>query len=169
MTLSETFALIKSDYRVSKGFKKSLMIMSFYRLAHYFHKAPLYLKPVSFVYWVFYKTLTEFVMGVEVPPGCEIGPGARILHGVGVVVHENARIGSNVTIFQGVTIGGKRDGVPTIGNHVEIGASAIILGGVTIGDGAVIGAGAVVVKDVPANAVVAGYASRIIRMKNGNG
>jgi serine O-acetyltransferase len=104
--------------------------------------------------------------GVEIHPGATLGSGIFIDHATGVVVGETARIGDDVTIYQGVTLGGtslehaKRH--PTIGNRVTIGAGAKILGPITIGDDSRIGANAVVVSSVPANSVVVGIPGRII-------
>ena len=92
-------------------------------------------------------------------------------HPIGIVINKNAKIGKNCTIWQNVTIGdGFRDKngsrYPIIGDNVEIFANAVIIGGITIGDNAVIGAGSVVVHDVPANAIVAGNPAKIIRQNN---
>jgi serine acetyltransferase len=162
-------ALVKSDFKANRGHPKGFLLLLLYRLAHFFYTAPFYLWPLSFIYHVFYKIITEFVIGFEIPWSCEIGPSARIFHGIGLVVHPSVRIGSHVVLRQGVTIGTKYTksdaGVPTIGNHVDIGASALILGSIAIGDGAAIGAGSVVLKDVPPQGVVAGNPARLIRIK----
>ena len=103
---------------------------------------------------------------IEIHPGAKFGKRCFIDHGVGVVIGETAVIGSDVTIFQGVTLGGtgaeKGKRHPTIGNGVVIGAEAIILGNIHIGDNARIGAGAVVTKSVPANSTVVGNPARIV-------
>lgn len=97
--------------------------------------------------------------GIDLPRTCVIGPGFRITHGRGLVVHDDAIIGNNVTVFHGVTIGSKRKGnrlvAPIIGNEVTISACAIVIGEVHIGDGAIVGAGAIVVKNVAAYSIVA--------------
>lgn len=98
--------------------------------------------------------------GIEIHPGAVIGPRFFIDHGMGVVIGETAEIGSDVTLYHGVTLGGaslthgKRH--PTLGDRVVVGAGAKILGNITIGDDTRVGANAVVVKTVPANAVVVG-------------
>ena len=103
---------------------------------------------------------------IEIHPGAQIGRRLFIDHGCGVVIGETSVIGHDVTIFQGVTLGGtgKEKGKrhPTIGNNVVIGAEAIILGNITIGDRAFIGAGSVVIKPVPAGATVVGNPARIL-------
>ena len=105
--------------------------------------------------------------GIEIHPGAMIGRGLFIDHGFGVVIGETAELGENVTLFQGVTLGGtgKEKGKrhPTLRNNVVVGAGAKVLGSIVIGDGVRIGANAVVIRDVPANAVVVGVPGRIVR------
>ncbi len=99
----------------------------------------------------------------HVSPAAEIGAGLRLPHATGIVIGIGARIGERVTIYQNVTIGtreGGGDSYPTIGNQVVIYAGAVIVGGLKIGDGAVIGANSVVLSDVPAGAVAVGAPAR---------
>jgi serine O-acetyltransferase len=107
----------------------------------------------------------RFLTGIEIHPAAVVGPGLFIDHGMGIVVGETAEIGENVSILQGVTLGGtsaKREKRhPTIGDNVMIGAGAAVLGGFTIGAGSRIGAGSVVVREVPENCVVVGVPGRI--------
>ena len=91
------------------------------------------------------------ISGAEIPLNARIGGGLLIPHPNGIVIHPDAAIGNNCLIFQQVTLGTRHNGVPVIGNHVDIGAGAKILGGVIVGDHARLGANAVVVADVPAN------------------
>lgn len=111
--------------------------------------------------------LGKFFTGIEIHPGATIGKSLFIDHGMGVVIGETAIIGDNVTLYQGVTLGGtgKEKGKrhPTIGNNVVIGAGAKVLGNITIGDNAYIGANAVVIKDVPPDSTVVGVPGRITR------
>lgn len=111
--------------------------------------------------------LARFLTGIEIHPGARIGRGLFIDHGMGVVIGETAIIGDDVTLFQGVTLGGtgKETGKrhPTIGKNVVVGTGAKILGNITIGDNSYIGANAVVIKDVPANATVVGVPGRITK------
>lgn len=104
------------------------------------------------------------VTGADIPLGCRIGGGMILPHPNGVVIHPEVEIGANGLIFQQVTLGTNRgrDGVPRIGAHVDIGPGARVLGPVTIGDHAVIGANAVVLRDVPAGAVAVGVPARIL-------
>jgi serine O-acetyltransferase len=103
------------------------------------------------------------VTGADISLGCTIGGGLRIPHPNGIVIHDDAVIGVNCTIFQQVTIGMQGEGVPRIAGHVDIGAGAKILGPVTIGPHAKVGANAVVLDDVPASAVAVGIPARILQ------
>jgi serine O-acetyltransferase len=106
----------------------------------------------------------RFLTGVEIHPGARIGRRLFIDHGMGVVIGETARIGDDVMLYHGVTLGGKsarrEKRHPTLGDGVVVGANATILGPVTIGAGSSVGAGAVVVKDAPAGAVLVGIPAR---------
>ena len=107
----------------------------------------------------------RFYTGIEIHPGAKIGRRFFIDHGMGVVIGETAEVGANVTLLQGVTLGGtsrKREKRhPTLGNNVTVGAGAKIIGAFRIGDGSRIGAGSVVVREVPPNAVVVGVPGRV--------
>jgi serine O-acetyltransferase len=106
----------------------------------------------------------SLIAGVDIPLNSSIGGGCLILHPNGIVVHPRARIGPNSLLFQQVTIGtGSTPGYPVLGGHVEVGAGAKILGGITIGDHVTIGANAVVLKDVPSGSFVAGVPAVIKR------
>ncbi len=110
--------------------------------------------------------LTRFFTGIEIHPGARIGRGLFIDHGAGVVIGETCEIGDNVTIYQGVTLGGtgKEKGKrhPTVGNNVIIATGAKVLGSFKIGDNSKIGAGAVVLQEVPPNSTVVGIKARIV-------
>jgi len=112
------------------------------------------------------RTLT----GVEIHPAATIGRGLFIDHGTGVVIGETAVLGNNVTLFQGVTLGGtgKERGKrhPTIGDNVVIGAGAKVLGNIQIGSDSIIGANAVVIRDVPEHSTVVGVPGRIAKIKD---
>ena len=107
----------------------------------------------------------RWLTGIEIHPGAGIGRGLFIDHGMGVVIGETSVIGDNVTLFQGVTLGGtgKEKGKrhPTLGNNVVVGAGAKVLGNIRIGDNVSIGANAVVLRDVPPNSTVVGVPGRI--------
>lgn len=114
--------------------------------------------------------ICRFLTGIEIHPGAKIGDGFFIDHGMGVVIGETSEIGNNVTLYQGVTLGGtshqraKRH--PTLGNNVVVGVGAQLIGDITIGDNTKIGAGSVVVNSVPANATVVGIPGRVVAVRN---
>ncbi len=114
----------------------------------------------------FLSNLVRAATGIEIHPAARIGRRFFIDHGMGVLIGETAEIGDDVTLYKGVTLGGTSLGRgkrhPTIGNDVVIGTNASILGAITVGDGARVGAGSVVVRDVPPRATVVGIPGRIV-------
>lgn len=132
----------------------------FHRVAHCLYKRGMILLPRLI------SQFSRFVTGIEIHPGARIGDGLFIDHGTGVVIGETAEIGDNVTIYQGVTLGGtgKEKGKrhPTVGNNVVISTGAKVLGNIKIGDNAKIGAGSVVLRDVPPNTTVVGVPGKVV-------
>jgi len=114
--------------------------------------------------------LNRFFTGIEIHPGARIGEGFFIDHGMGVVIGETSEIGDNVTIYQGVTLGGtshqKAKRHPTLGNNVVVGVGAQVIGAITIGENTKVGAGSVVVNSVPPNATVIGVPGRVVALRN---
>ena len=110
----------------------------------------------------------KFLTGIEIHPAAKIAAGVFIDHGHGVVIGETAEVGTGTVIYQGCTLGGtgKEKGKrhPTIGENCIISAGASVLGNITVGDGAKIGAGAVVLKDVPPRATVVGVPARVVKI-----
>jgi serine O-acetyltransferase len=141
----------------------SMQALIMHRLAHWFYKKKMFFmaRLVS--------QINRFITGIEIHPGARIGNGLFIDHGMGVVIGETAEIGDNVTIYHGVTLGGtgkdKGKRHPTIGDNVIIGAGVKVLGPIYVGSGAKIGANAVVLKDVPANATAVGIPAKMIEAK----
>ena len=133
-----------------------------YRFAHfmYVHNYKLVARIVS--------QIAKFFTGIEIHPGAKIGSGVFIDHGEGVVIGETAEIGNNVVIYQGVTLGGtgkdKGKRHPTIEDNVMISAGAKVLGPFTVGKNAKIGAGSIVLDEVPANATVVGAPGRVVKL-----
>ena len=131
-----------------------------HRIAHHFYKKN----------WVVFprmiNTFSRFLTGIDIHPGAKLGPGLFIDHGMGLVIGETAELGSNVTLYQGVTLGGtgKEQGKrhPTIGNNVVVSSGAKVLGSFKVGDNSKIGSGSVVLKEVPPNSVVVGIPGRIV-------
>jgi serine O-acetyltransferase len=112
---------------------------------------------------------TKWITGIEIHPGAEIGKGFFIDHGMGVVIGETTIIGNNVTLFQGVTLGGtgKEKGKrhPTLKDNVVVGAGAKILGNITVGNNVMVGANAVVLRDVPDDSTVVGVPGRVAKSR----
>lgn len=112
---------------------------------------------------------TKKKTGIDIHPGAQIGSGFFIDHGTGVVIGETTVIGNNVTLYQGVTLGGTGKDVgkrhPTLGDDVTVGAGAKVLGPITLGNHVKVGAGAIVLKDVPDQCTVVGNPGRIVRGK----
>ena len=142
----------------------SFKVMLSYRRAH-----KLYVKGHYFwARWVSQRAARK--TGIEIHPGAQIGKGLFIDHGTGVIIGETTIIGDNCTLYQGVTLGGtgKEHGKrhPTIGNNVMISAGAKVLGSFKIGDNSKIGAGSVVLEEVPPNSTVVGVPGRVVKRNN---
>jgi serine O-acetyltransferase len=175
--MSDTFRKIKNDFRAAlsmdpaatsrlevaltyAGFHALLL----HRFAHWLWKSRVPFIPRAL------SQAARFLTGIEIHPGATIGSGMFIDHGMGVVIGETSEVGDNVTLFQGVTLGGtgklrgKRH--PTLGSHVVVGAGAKVLGPIEIGDYVKIGANAVVLQDVPDHSTVVGIPGKIVRIKD---
>jgi serine O-acetyltransferase len=141
-------------------FSQGLHALKLHRLSHKLYLKKRY-KTARFINYV-----SRVLTGADIHPGAVIGNGFFIDHATGVVIGETSEIGNNVSIYQGVTLGGisteKKKRHPTIGNNVVIGAGATILGPITIGDNVRVGAGSVVVKSVPPNSTVVGVPAKIV-------
>jgi len=134
-----------------------------HRAAHFFYKIKIYViaRMISHI--------ARFLTGIEIHPGAKIGRRVFIDHGMGIVIGETAEIGDDTLLYKGVVLGGtsleREKRHPTIGKNVVIGSNACVLGPITIGDGAKIGSGSVVVKDVPTGATVVGVPGKIVEKK----
>jgi serine O-acetyltransferase len=135
-----------------------------YRIAHKLYQR----KHYFLARW--YSQRTVHKTGIEIHPGATIGKGLFIDHGYGVVIGETAIVGDNVTLYQGVTLGGtgKEKGKrhPTIGDNVMISAGAKVIGSFTVGENSKIGAGSVVLSEVPPNSTVVGVPGRVVKRDN---
>jgi len=110
----------------------------------------------------YYSLLGRFLSGFEIYYSAEIGNGLRINHGIGTVIGARVKIGDNCLIHQNITLGDKNSGRPTIGNNITIYSGAKILGDIHIGDGSIIGANSVCLKNAPAGSVLVGIPSKLI-------
>lgn len=162
------FKNLREDWNTYGGdiWCQGLWVMWVYRFGQWRYRvAPALLrKPFSLLYKVL-RTLCQMLAGIELPCETRIGRRLRIEHFGGIIISGDAVIGDDVVLRHGVTIGLKHTherGAPRIGNRVDIGAGAKIIGNIVIGDDAVIGANAVVLKNVPAGALAVGVPARII-------
>ncbi|HSI13956.1 MAG TPA: DapH/DapD/GlmU-related protein [Chthoniobacter sp.] len=162
-------AAIFQDWKANAANPKGRLIMVLFRTAYWLRHGPAILWPVRVVYGVFYRIGVEWLLGIELPWKTRVGPGLRIDHGQSLVIHDGTVLGRDCWLRHCTTLGvkisrdGTLSGAPTLGDRVSVGAHSVILGPIHIGDDAVVGSGAVVVKDVPAGAVVAGNPAQIIR------
>ena len=163
-------AVFKRDpaARTPLGFLEVLLLYSGFH-AMFWHRINHYLHAKLRIPFIprFIAQLVRWFTGIEIHPGAKIGPGFFIDHGMGVVIGETAEVGRDVTIYQGVTLGGtgtargKRH--PTLGDHVVVGAGAKILGNIRIGNNVKVGGGSVVIHSVPDNCTVVGVPAEIVR------
>lgn len=164
--LKEEIAVIRER---DPAIKKSVEVLLYpgfkaiirHRIAHKLYKK----KHYFLARYISQRTVRK--TGIEIHPGATIGKGFFIDHGSGVIIGETAIVGDNVTLYQGVTLGGtgKESGKrhPTIGDNVMIGAGAKVLGSFTVGENSMIGAGSVILQEVPPNSTVVGVPGRIVK------
>ena len=168
-TIKETVQVIKKNDPAATSVLSALVnypglhAIALHRVHHCMHKSGL----KFFARWG--SQCARFMTGIEIHPGAVIGRRFFIDHGMGVVIGETTIIGDDVTLYQGVTLGGtgKETGKrhPTLGNGVVVGVGASVLGAITLGDNSKVGGGAVAVKDVPAGATVVGIPAKIVGEK----
>ncbi len=166
-----TRAWILQDFKVNRYRPRIQTMLVLFRFAQatrwpFDARPKLRSYPVTFVYTI----LSEWLLGMELPVKTSVGSRLQIAHGFGLVVNVDTQVGSNVTLRQNVTVGNRGSGGPSpiLGDGVDVGSNAVIIGPVTIGTQAKIGAGAVVLRDVPAHAVAVGNPARIIEPKDGS-
>lgn len=167
--IKEEFQVIRERDPAIKTPLEVLLYPSFRVMIQYRRAHKLYKKGHFFLArWVSQRAARK--TGIEIHPGAQIGKGLFIDHGSGVIIGETAIIGDNVTLYQGVTLGGtgKETGKrhPTLKNNVMVSAGAKILGSFTIGENSKIGAGSVVLEEVPPNCTVVGVPGRVVRKGN---
>lgn len=151
---------LSEDFKANRGHPKEQLLLASLRFAQAVRGTPVIGTAVSLMH----RVISEIVFCIEIRPETEIGPGLRIFHGYGTVINTGSKLGKNVKIHQGVTIGARYTGggSPTILDNSDIGAGAIILGDICIGPGSIVGAGAVVLNDVPAGFNAVGNPARLI-------
>lgn len=155
------FGIDRSKYR---GNIKGLIFFLSYRIANWCVRSK-FRKIFFFPIWILYRLTFNWILGIDISEATAIGKNLMIWHGIGLIVHPMAVIGDNVTLRHNTTIGTAHPSgkCPIIGDNVDIGTGCIILGDITIGENAVIGAGSVITKSVPPKAIVVGNPARIIR------
>jgi serine acetyltransferase len=152
---------LKADLRANRGIFRGQMAVTGYRLAQLARETlP---GPVAKVLELVYAVLSLALLGIELPPAVQAGPGLRIYHTIGIVVNTETVLGSNVTIRQNTSLAQAH-----IGDDVDLGMGVLVVGPVTIGAGARIGAGAVVIRDVPAGATAVGNPARVLPDRTGS-
>jgi serine acetyltransferase len=158
-------SLIREDWRRNPHLK-SRFVLALFRLAHASHNDRRRVtRALMAPYRFLYRLIVDWNMGIDIPCRVTLGRGVVLYHSIGIVINERVTIGDGCVIRHGVTIGNKliNDGEsdpPTIGKRVEFGAGAIVIGSISVGDDAIIGAGAVVTRDVAPGAVVVGNPAR---------
>ena len=164
------FAYIFQDWQANRQNFKAQLVLFLFRMVQYFNRYT-FTKIVFYPYFMLYRYFVEWVLGIELPRKLTIGKGLSLYHGQALIINKSTIIGEYCVLRNSTTIGHKKlaDGsfsqCPRIGDYVDIGANVCIIGAITIGDNVVIGAGSVVVKDVPSNSVVAGNPAKPVERK----
>ena len=161
---------LKNDCRNILHFKGRILVMSFTMVSFFRKKATNKLKLILIApIIILYKLISDLILGCEIPASTKIGKGLIIHHGRATVLNKKVVLGNNITLKHNTTIGNKEDldgldlGSPVIKDNVVIGPNSVILGPITIGENAIIGAGSVVTKDVEPFSIVAGNPAILIR------
>jgi putative colanic acid biosynthesis acetyltransferase WcaB len=161
---------IFQDWKANSGNAKGRIVMCLFRIASLI-KSSAVSSVIFFWYLVIYRFFVEWVLSIELHWGVEAGPGLKLYHGQGGVITSGVIIGKDCTIRHLTTISNKKlsngtySNSPHLGNNVNLGANVTIIGSITIEDNAIIGAGSVITKNVPANSVVVGNPARILKTR----
>jgi serine O-acetyltransferase len=152
---------------LSKFFNQVFWALFAYRISHFLYVQNY--RPIANLIWL----ISRWITNIDICPSAKIGKEIKIYHAFGIVIGQKVRIGDRVTILQQVTVGASHlldtfteNDVPTIENDVVLGAGSKILGGITVGKNSIIGANAVVLKDIPANSIAVGVPAKIKPAKN---
>ncbi|MHA7141948.1 serine O-acetyltransferase [Arthrobacter sp. Sr33] len=161
---SEKIGGLGQDWAANKGRRHLQVLLVTFRAAQRARRSTGPLKATSPLLTLLYRSVALFTMSIDIPVSCTIGPRLAIHHGMGLVIHAQAKLGADITLRQNVTIGARKVGgdAPMLGDGVDVGVGAVILGPLSIGANARIGANAVVLHDVPDAATVVGNPGRII-------
>ena len=153
---------ILQDWSVNAGNIRSRVVLAGFRLAQKLHRLPRGIRWAVLPYLGLYQLIVYWELGIELNYKAMIGPRLRLYHGYALVIHDNVVMGTDCTLRHATTLGMRRgpDDCPVIGDRVDIGSNSVIIGAITIGDDAVIGAGSVVIHDVPPGVTVAGNPAR---------
>lgn len=153
---------IWQDWDANRGDLRMRLLLGSFRFAQMLHRWPRGLRWLAVPYLGVYQFIAYWELGIELNYKARIGPRLCVHHGFGLVIHDAAVIGADCTLRHCTTIGNRRGGddCPKIGDHVDIGSNSVVIGAITVGDGAVIGAGSVVLHDVAPGGTVAGNPAR---------
>lgn len=161
------FPFLLQDQKQNKGNLKGKIVLFMFRFAQ-FANAHIFIAVILCIYLGFYHVFVEWFLGMELPRKTKVGKGLIIYHGQALVINQGVQIGNYCILRNSTTIGHKilKDGsfsaCPKIGNYVDIGANVCIIGDITIGNNVKIGAGSVVVKNIPDNCTVVGNPAKIL-------
>jgi putative colanic acid biosynthesis acetyltransferase WcaB len=164
-----TGLLIREDLRANHGDPRSQYVMLMFRACQWLKNSSSLTRRIAVPLRAVYMVTVVWILGIDLPLGTRVGAGLRLLHAYGLVVHQDTKIGEHCVLKHGCTLG-VRSGPekpeynrpPILGNRVDLGPGAQVLGPCVIGDDAVIGAGAIVLIDVPAGAVAVGNPARVV-------
>ncbi|WP_026994622.1 serine O-acetyltransferase [Flectobacillus major] len=158
--------LYKEDLLVNKGNFKGAFFIICFRISNAIQSKGKFFRYLGFPFRAFYKICFRWLLGTDIPDTTKIGKGCAVYHGHSLIIHDDCIIGDYFTVRHNTTIGQARKGggAPIIGDYVEVGANAVIIGDIHIGSYSIIAAGAVVIKDVPEKVIVAGNPARVVKV-----
>ncbi|HEY4874763.1 MAG TPA: hypothetical protein VIH86_04270 [Puia sp.] len=159
------------DWHANKGNIKGRSFLLLFRVANFLSSRKAYYF-IGLPYLFFYNVFVQWMFNLEIPWNLKIGKNLSLYHGQTLIINNKTIIGKNCTLRHGTTIGTKKliDGSfsagPVLGDNVDVGCNVCIIGGIKIGNNVIIGAGSIVIKDIPSNAIVAGNPAKIIKYIN---